>query len=72
MLDLNFEASKVYLVLSGSSKTPVEVILDGKRVKTFIVNEDRKYDIVSTSYGRHLLSLKIPEGIRAYAFTFGD
>ncbi len=70
-LDLNFEASEVYLVLAGSTKTPVEVYLDGKLIKTFIVDGDRKYDIASTSYGRHQLSLKIPQGVRAYAFTFG-
>ncbi len=71
-LDLNFEAAEVYLVLAGNVKTPVEVYLDGTLVNSFVVNEDRKYDIVRTTYGRHSLSLKIPSGVRAYAFTFGD
>lgn len=71
-LDLNFLAKQVYLVLSGSSKTPIQVYLDDKQVGTIEVDGARKYDIVDTSYGRHKLSLKIPEGISAYAFTFGD
>lgn len=71
-LGLNFQAKQVYLVLSGRSATPVQVFLDGKKVSEFIVDEDRKYDIVDTSYSRHQLLLKIPLGIRAYAFTFGD
>jgi len=71
-LELNFLAAKVYLVLGGSSKIPLEVVLDGKSYGTIDIEGDKKYNIVSTSYGRHLLSLKFPEGIRAYAFTFGD
>lgn len=71
-LDLNFQAKDVYLVLSGSSKTPIEVMLDGKKVNEFSMDGDRKYDIVKTTYGRHNLSLKIPKGVSAYAFTFGD
>jgi len=71
-LDLNFQARKVYLVLSGSSKIPMEVTLDGSPVQKIVVDGDRKYDVASTTYGRHALSLKVPKGISAYAFTFGD
>jgi len=71
-LDLNFLASRVYLVLSDSSKTPMEVFLDGKLYGRIDIDSDRKYDIVSTSYGQHQLSLKVPKGVKAYAFTFGD
>lgn len=71
-LDLNFLAKQVYLVLSGESKTPIAVILDGKPYDEITFDGNRKYDIVNTSYGRHQLSLKIPQGIHAYAFTFGD
>lgn len=70
-LDMNFLASEVYLVLSGSSSIPLEVYLDGKKYGAITIDGDRKYDIVTTSYGRHSLSLKIPKGISAYAFTFG-
>ncbi|MBS0648815.1 MAG: cytochrome c biogenesis protein DipZ [Verrucomicrobia bacterium] len=71
-LDLNFLARQVYLVLSGSSKKPIEVFLDGKRSGEFYMDGDKKYDIVETTYQRHQLSLKIPPGVKAYAFTFGD
>lgn len=71
-LDYNFLATRVYLVLAGSSTTPIEIFLDGKHYGRIDINGDRKYDIVTAAYGRHLLSLKVPQGIKAYAFTFGD
>lgn len=71
-LDYNFLAKQVYLVMSGSSPTPMQVYLDGKLYGTVTIDGDRKYDIVNTTYERHQLSLKVPKGISAYAFTFGD
>ena len=71
-IDGEFLATEVYLVLSGSSNTPVEVFVDGKPSGSFLVKESRKYDVARFSYGRHLVSLKLPSGISAYAFTFGD
>jgi len=71
-LDYNFLAKKVYLVLSGSSSTPMQVYLDGKHIADIKVDGARKYDIAATPYGRHELSLRIPQGVSAYAFTFGD
>ncbi len=70
-LTLNFLAKRVYLVLSGSSQKPIQVMLDGKSAGEFKMDGDRKYDIVSTTYKRHQLVLKLPEGVHAYAFTFG-
>ncbi len=71
-LSLNFLAKRVYLVLSGSSNIPIEVTLDGKPYSKVKMDGARKYDIVDTVYGQHILSLKLPKGIKAYAFTFGD
>ena len=71
-LELNFLAKEVYLVLGGKSEASLEIVLDGKPYGHINIDGDKKYNIVSTSYGRHLLSLKVPEGIKAYAFTFGD
>lgn len=71
-LDLNFLARDVYLVLSGTNKLPLKVILDGKPYGEIKVDGDRKYDIVKVPYGRHEISLTIPKGVSAYAFTFGD
>lgn len=71
-LDLNFLAKQVYLVLSGGSQEPLQVYLDGQFMAKITWDGDRKYDIVDTSYGRHLLSIQVPQGVKAYAFTFGD
>ena len=72
LLDLNFLATRVYLVLGGSSSTPLEITLDGKTSGAITVDGDKKYNIVSTTYSRHQLSLKVPKGVKAYVFTFGD
>jgi len=71
-LDMNFVGKRVYLVLGGSSPTACEIILDGASYGTIYINGAKKYDIVNTSYARHQLSIKVPEGIKAYSFTFGD
>ncbi len=85
-LYLKFEASKVYLVMSSPTKQNVRVLLDGKPLlpqyrtsdmnekQELIVKEPRKYDIVDLreNYGIHTLTLLVPKGISAYAFTFGD
>lgn len=83
-LEINFMADQVYLVLGGHSSLPVKVELDGQLlpqkyatddvIKGEIqVKEPRKYDILNLrgDNGRHVLSLQIPKGIEAYAFTFG-
>lgn len=84
-LDLNFIAARVHLVLAGSSSEPIIVFLDGKPLPKeyqtadmnaqgeLVVNEARKYDSVNLQgkNERHLLSLRIPTGIKVYAFTFG-
>jgi cytochrome c biogenesis protein CcdA/thiol-disulfide isomerase/thioredoxin len=71
-LQLNFAASHVYLVMSGSSKTPVKIWRDNRFVRQIIVDEAKMYDVLSGKFGRHVLKLEFPKGISAYAFTFGD
>lgn len=83
-LDLNFMASHVYLVMEAPKGAAVQVLLDGKPLPKedatpdmdgegrILVKEPRKYDVYSGDYGRHNLSLVIPEGVSAYAFTFGE
>lgn len=84
-LELNFLAEKVFLVLGGASLKPITILLDDKPVipeyfsKDFnaqgqlFVKEPRMYTILDLkgNYGRHKLSIIIPQGIKAYAFTFG-
>lgn len=71
-IELKYLAKQVYLVLGGKSDQPVSVSLDGKPAGSITIDADRKYDIVTAPYGLHILSLKVPKGVSAYAFTFGD
>ena len=71
-IEINFLGKQAYLVLSGSSTTPCYVFLDGLLVKEVFVQKPMKYDLVDSTYGPHHLSLSVPKGISAYAFTFGD
>ncbi len=85
-LDLNFIATRVYLVMEADSPHQVSVFLDGAplpkkyytddmdRQGNLLVHEARKYDVINLKgeYGHHLLTLHVPTGVSAYAFTFGD
>jgi cytochrome c biogenesis protein CcdA/thiol-disulfide isomerase/thioredoxin len=84
-LNLKFFAADVYLVLGGNSNEPITVTVDGEPLKKeyytkdmdaygrIFVKEPRKYDILQLQDNKsHLLSLHIPQGIAAYAFTFGN
>lgn len=85
-IHMNFLASKVFLVLSGSTKEPIDVFLDGKttpsayRTKDYSstgviqFDMDRAYDLIDLGkdYGRHTVTINIPTGLSAYAFTFGE
>jgi cytochrome c biogenesis protein CcdA/thiol-disulfide isomerase/thioredoxin len=85
-LELNFIATRVYLVLGGHSTKPIRLLLDGKPLPkeyytkdmdkegNIIVKEARMYDLINLKghYGRHLLTLEIPKGIETFAFTFGN
>lgn len=85
-LDLNFKASRVYLVMDSINPQAVSVFLDDSPLPPkyytadmddqgrILVHEPRKYDVIDLKedYGRHKISLITPEGVSAYAFTFGD
>jgi cytochrome c biogenesis protein CcdA/thiol-disulfide isomerase/thioredoxin len=84
-LELNFLAEKVFLVLGGHSDEPITILLDDKPLPPeyytsdtndkgqIVVKEPRMYSILDlkNSAARHKLTLRIPKGIQAYAFTFG-
>jgi cytochrome c biogenesis protein CcdA/thiol-disulfide isomerase/thioredoxin len=70
-LRLAFHARKVFLVLGGKGR--VDVAVDGRRVKSVDVTEDRLYTLVEL-HGEatdHTLELAFTPGTKAYAFTFG-
>lgn len=85
-LDLNFLATRVYLVMDSDKLQPVSVYLDGqplaKKYYTadmndegqIMVKEPRKYDVIDLQgeYAPHVLTLQAPKGLSMYAFTFGD
>jgi hypothetical protein len=69
-LRLRFLARAVHLVLSG--RGDVEVLLDGRPVRTVRVTEPRLYTLVRLPTRRvGLLELRFSPGLAAYAFTFG-
>ncbi len=50
----------------------VQVLLDGKPVRTVTVKEDDLYRLTDLpEAGEHLLELRFSPGVEAYAFTFG-
>jgi cytochrome c biogenesis protein CcdA/thiol-disulfide isomerase/thioredoxin len=70
-LRLAFHARKVFLVLGGEGR--VRVAVDGQRVKTVRVSEDRLYELAELpgEAKDHRLDLSFTPGTDAYAFTFG-
>jgi hypothetical protein len=86
VLELNFIARYVYLVMNSSVPQKVNVLLDGQPVPAayrtvdmnaqgdLVVHEPRVYSIIDLGqdYGRHTITLQCPKGVSAYAFTFGS
>ncbi len=72
-LQLRYWASNANLVLGTDGKPgTVEVLLDGKPVKTVTVKDDDLYRLTDLpTAGEHLLELRFSPGVEAYAFTFG-
>jgi cytochrome c biogenesis protein CcdA/thiol-disulfide isomerase/thioredoxin len=69
-LRLHFLARAVHLVLDG--RGDVEVLLDGKRVRTVHVTEPRLYTLLRLpDLSDGLLELRFSPGLAAHAFTFG-
>lgn len=70
VLELNFTASKVFLVMKGQGQ--VKVFLDGVEQQTITVDSDKLYQLIDLpSVGNHLLRLEFSPGVSAFAFTFG-
>lgn len=86
ILDLNFIANHVHLVMASETPQLVTILLDDKPLSAeyytadmnehgqVLVHEPRKYDVVDLkgNYSSHKLTLQFAEGVSAYAFTFGD
>jgi cytochrome c biogenesis protein CcdA/thiol-disulfide isomerase/thioredoxin len=84
-IDARVTARKVFLVLSSEGERPrdVEVLLDGKPIETseagadvrggrVRVREERLYRLVALDRVEdRRVTLRVPAGVSAYAFTFG-
>jgi cytochrome c biogenesis protein CcdA/thiol-disulfide isomerase/thioredoxin len=84
LLELNFGARHVYLVLGTANGRPrrVKVLLDGKPIGSaagadvrggvVTVKGQRLYELVDLPrVGHHILKLEPEAGVQGYAFTFG-
>ncbi len=85
-IELRFTASKVHIVLSGSSDQPVVIQLDGKALEKQYYTTDmnskgeiyldsaRKYDLcdLHANGQTHFMTIHVPKGVSAYSFTFGS
>ncbi|MDQ6779294.1 MAG: hypothetical protein M3071_24410 [Actinomycetota bacterium] len=84
-LSLDYQAAKVYLVLTSVGNVPrnVAVRLDGRPIRAAVAGADvhsgvasvrgqRLYNLVSIPTDQeHVLTVQIPPGVQAYDFTFG-
>jgi len=73
-ITVRYQAANVYLVLTSPGHRPLTVtsVLDGRAQPAFTVRGQRLYTLVHrASAGQHTLTVRIPAGVSAYAFTFG-
>lgn len=71
---LRYAANEAYLVLAPGAGGPkqVQVAVDGERRPPVTVDGTRLHTVASDgSFGQRVLELRVPEGVEAYAFTFG-
>jgi len=77
VMELNFRANKVYLVMSRADDTDgtlgVNMAVDGEDKGEIFIDDADKYDLadLGTTFDRHVLRLAADKGVRMYAFTFG-
>ncbi len=72
-INLDFQARKVFLVITPVEDDSVSVFLDGESTGDLKLTTDKLYEIVNLpAYGKHKLLLKFSKsGTKVFAFTFG-
>ncbi|RJQ17023.1 hypothetical protein C4573_03105 [Candidatus Woesearchaeota archaeon] len=69
---LKYTAKNVNLVAGSEQPANISIYLDGAMKKTITVHEEGLYPIITEpAYGTHTLEIAVPEGLKAYTFTFG-
>lgn len=74
VLDMDFDAQKVFLVMNPETKpATVKIFLDNKLLNSVIVDSDKLYELVNLKApGRHKLRLEFDNNKpQLFAFTFG-
>jgi hypothetical protein len=68
-----YQAKNVYMVASSNVGTEIEIYKDDMLVKKLTIRDEQLYNLISdSSYGQHILRIKIPKGaLKAFTFTFG-
>ena len=73
---MKFLGSEINLVMGledGAAPVKAEVMIDGKSVKGFMIDQHDLYNLANVNYGEHEMVLKLTgKGAQAYAFTFGS
>lgn len=69
----NFQAKKVFLVMTSDTSGRVRVLVDGEEQQIVTVTEEDLYTLVEMpTYGNYELELEfLDTDVRAFAFTFG-
>ncbi len=70
----NGTAQKVFMVLGsqGSESISISLLLDGKKLKTLVVNRHALYELLDRhTAGNWILEIQVNQpGLEAYTFTF--
>jgi hypothetical protein len=72
---MKFLGSEINLVMGleeGAAPVKADVTIDGKSVKSFLIDQHDLYNLATVDYGEHEMVMKLTgQGAQAYAFTFG-
>jgi hypothetical protein len=73
LLQLKFSAKEVYLVVEVDQPAELGLVLDGQDLGQIQVDQSQLYTIVKADrfLRGSLLELRVPAGVRLFAFTFG-
>jgi len=73
IITYNYSAKNVYMVASDPDGNQIEVYVDGVKINTVDIKDEKLYTLVAgADYGTHKLELHIlKKGLKAFTFTFG-